>query len=158
MRMLRNAVPLVAVMLLVSCGSDATAPADDDPGATDQIGLAMRAVNTGAGNLVIDAYLPPHSITVCYEVHGCTVAGAGWSSINPGYTRTLAQSLPDSVAVGVRVNFVVVQGEGRSEIVRGVAYRTTNGGFLEFTEGPVVHTSATFAAGDTVSYTYGTVN
>jgi hypothetical protein len=153
MRMLRYAVPLAAVMLLVSCGGDATAPRDDDSGLSDQIGLAVRVVNAGADNLEIETF-SPISIEFCYQAYGCLNPGGGWHSIR--YQSVVAQTLPDSAAIGVRVNFVVVEGQGHAEVVRGVAYR--HDGFLRFTPGPVVHTSAAFAAGDTIRYTYGTVN
>jgi hypothetical protein len=153
MRMLRYAVPLAAVMLLVSCGGDATAPRDDDSGLSDQIGLAVRVVNAGADNLEIETF-SPISIEFCYQAYGCLNPGGGWHSIR--YQSVVAQTLPDSAAIGVRVNFVVVEGQGHAEVVRGVADR--HDGFLRFTPGPVVHTSAAFAAGDTIRYTYGPVN
>jgi hypothetical protein len=156
MRILRRVLPIMSVIVLASCGSDAAAPDTDVPGASEQIGLAVRAVNTGTGSLVIETHSPV-SIHFCYQQHGCMTLGGGWYSINAGHGRLLDQSHPDSTAIGARINFVVLEGQGRAEVIRGVAYRSTNGGFLDFTEGPIVHTSAPFAAGDTVRYTFGTV-
>jgi hypothetical protein len=150
--------PFVAVasLLFVACGGDSTSLTDLE--GDGDIGLAVRIVNTGSGELGIQTWTGT-TVNFCYEDLGCTnISGGGWHQLGEGGQTLLRTSQPDTVAVGVRVGFFVTEGEGRAEVLRGEPYLSGGGGWLDFNEGPVVFTSPPFAEGDTVRFVYGIVD
>jgi hypothetical protein len=149
-----SALALTLALAAACGGEETTAPANNN-----EIGLAVRLVNTGQEDLYVITQ-SPNSIDVCYKDIGCEVVNSDGS---PNFqwiaTSGLVQmSNPDTVAVGMRVRFIVREGQGRAEVIRGTAFRSSSSLSLHFAEGPIVHTSAAFAAGDTVRFTYGIVD
>jgi hypothetical protein len=117
-------------------------------------GMAVRAVNTGSGDLEIEMD-DEAATTFCYEGEICEEMGGGsLHMVFEGKFSNIDQSLPDQKVVGVKASFHVTKGSGKAEIISGRAYRD-DAGFLEFEDGSVLYTSGSFTEGDIVTFEYG---
>lgn len=146
MRLLLLSCSFLAFGLLAT-GCDSGDP-DPVPGA-DQ--LAVRIVNTGAGNLDV-----LHAANWCYEAGECPAppsadlgSGGGAAIVFPGSAMVLYVSASGQRARGVGVRVAVESGTGRVEILEG----RQDGDWEDDFEGTVVRT-ADLLSGATTTVTF----
>jgi hypothetical protein len=152
--MLRYLQLSVLAIVLISGCQNSTTDSNDSGGDGEMIGLAVRAVNTGTGDLELETDSNAN-IQFCYEEEGCVnITGGSFHTIFEGEDANIDFSTPDKHAVGVKVSFRVTNGSGKAEVISGRPYRD-NSGFLEFEDGEVLHTSSSFSKGDVVTFEYG---
>lgn len=145
------AIILIPFLLITGCSDSGT-----DSG-SDTDGLAVRAVNTGSGDLEIESDSEAGT-AFCYDDEGCeSLGGFSFHTIYEDNESLIFMSQVDKQAVGVKVGFRVTAGQGRVEVINGSAY-SDDAGFREFDEGDVIHTSDTFSEGDVVQFSVGETN
>lgn len=145
---------VVGVFLIFGCKDNATEATETLKANEEFAGMAVRAVNTGSGDLEIEMDNEA-ATTFCYEGESCGEMGGGsFHMVFEGKSSNIDQSLPDKKVVGVKASFHVTKGNGKAKIISGRAYRD-DAGFLEFEEGDVLYTSDSFKEGDIVTFEYG---
>ncbi|MTI88238.1 MAG: hypothetical protein FH748_09745 [Balneolaceae bacterium] len=147
---------LFAVLFMAIGCNDSSTDTDDSTNEITGNALAIRAVNTGSGNLEISQDSEATTI-FCYKSTSCGEAQGGGGSFHTIFEDSeslIDYSEDERQAKGVKIAFHVDEGSGYFEVISGRSYRD-DAGFLEFEEGDVLYTSEAFSAGDVVVDSYG---
>lgn len=145
-------IAALSIMALTFLGCSGNGSGSE--GSSSPNSLAVRAVNTGSGDLELSQE-GEASTVFCYEEDGCeTPGGFSFNTVSEGQESLVDYSHPDGKAVGVKVNIKVDAGSGYLEIVTGETYRDDSD-FLEFDTEKVVHTTDEFSAETTITFDYG---
>lgn len=155
-----SAFLIFALLITVGCKDSSTNSGNDDSELKQpNNGLAIKAVNTGTGDLEISTD-GDAAIAFCYESDGCediTGGGGSFHWITEGDASLIDYSSVDGKAVGANIAFHVDAGSGYFEVVSGYTYKD-DAGFLEFEEDKVLYTSDGFTEGTIVQDSYGNTN
>ncbi len=136
----------IVLLLVAGCSTNNENLGDD---------LAVQIVNSGSEELKIKIN-STSDISFCYKERGCIASVLTQiRTLNPGSENLIVDSNPNFEVTGVEVEFVVLSGTGRVEILRGESGGTGGVSFSYDSDNAVVYSTDPFSAGSSVRFKYG---